>query len=178
MKRSRSSHYSVRPRYSGGSPAAVPENIALTVAQQELDGHTHALTGAFGEEHQKRAQEAGLRGIVELLEETATGWRVLDLLEQKLYWRPFRARCPRCRKMTPVQSGKFTEHHSVVGGRVFECAGAGQSAETELSDLWLQYESEIERAMERLAPDSRIRLDPIEFMARQRVRRALHQTSK
>ncbi len=76
--------FNVRPRYSGGSPAMVPEHIALRVAQQERDSFEHDLEGIHGEQKQKRAKILGLSGIVYAQKESGRGkkfrWHRWDLI--------------------------------------------------------------------------------------------------
>lgn len=81
-------HYNLKPRYTGGSPAAVwDEALALRVVEQERTAHEHALSGAYGEAEQKKATMLGLRGIVETVIERKGGWEVEDLLTREKFWR-------------------------------------------------------------------------------------------
>ena len=50
------SHYSVYPRYSAGSPAAVPRATAERVVEQEKEGYEHALSGVYGLQHKEAAE--------------------------------------------------------------------------------------------------------------------------
>lgn len=79
--------FNVRPRYSAGSPAQVPEHIALQVVRDEQTSYRHALEGAYGEEQQARAKELGLSGIVYVMYEQGSGrnfrWHVLDLITEE-----------------------------------------------------------------------------------------------
>lgn len=56
-------YYQVNPRYTCGSPAMVPEDIALKVAKEEREGYQDALTGIYGDEAKHRAESLGLDGI-------------------------------------------------------------------------------------------------------------------
>lgn len=68
MRDYRSAYYSVHPRYSPGSPAAVDAKTAMRVAANEVDGYYHALDGIYGIEDQERANRLGLSGIIEVCE--------------------------------------------------------------------------------------------------------------
>lgn len=57
-------YYQVNPRYSPGSPAMVPENIALEVKTNEMEGYKNCLEGVYGEDHKQYATKMGLGGIV------------------------------------------------------------------------------------------------------------------
>lgn len=76
-------HYSVRPRYTPGSPALVDYRTAQRVAEQEKDSYRGDLGGYYGEELQARAEKLGLRGIVEYRVERGSGknhgWEIEDL---------------------------------------------------------------------------------------------------
>lgn len=72
--------FSVKPRYSPGSPGQVDETVALTVAAQEKEGHEAHLEGLYGEERKTWAQVAGLEGIAERMVEKKGGWDILDLI--------------------------------------------------------------------------------------------------
>lgn len=80
----RSLRFNVRSRYSAGSPAQVPEHIALQVVRDEQESYRHALEGAYGEEQKKRAETLGLSGIVYVMFEKGSGrqfrWHIWDLL--------------------------------------------------------------------------------------------------
>lgn len=95
-------NHNVRPRYTCGSPAAVTQFVAETVAQEEKRGYERALTGIFGEEELVKAKSLGLRGIVEKVlgekkahgspgEKKVPGLMVYDLLTGETYWRPLRS---------------------------------------------------------------------------------------
>jgi hypothetical protein len=56
--------YSVVPRYTAGSPAAVDEQTALRVAREERAAYERLMTGLYGEEEKRRAERLGLGGIV------------------------------------------------------------------------------------------------------------------
>jgi hypothetical protein len=83
-------YISVAPRYTAGSPAQVPESLALRVARQELDGHTRALSGIYGEKEQQDAVNLGLRGIVYLVTEKGRHIIVQDLITQEIFLVPER----------------------------------------------------------------------------------------
>ena len=85
----RPSHFNVRPRYGGGSPAAVKLHTAQSVAASEMRSYADALEGVYGEALQARAKRLGLRGIAEGVRETRKGWEVIDLCTSETYIRPF-----------------------------------------------------------------------------------------
>lgn len=59
----RNANFHLVPRYTPGSPAQVPWDTFLHVAQEELGSYEDALTGIFGEEKQKIAETKALSGI-------------------------------------------------------------------------------------------------------------------
>lgn len=83
------SHYNVAPRYTPGSPALVPRDVAEKVAQEEKHFVEHALSGAWGERNKAMAERLGLRGIVELRKERRDHWEVLDLCTGERFKRLF-----------------------------------------------------------------------------------------
>lgn len=74
-------HFNVRPRYTPGSPAMVPEDIAVRVAVQERSFYERAISGRHGERTAEKARSRGLGGIVDVRRELprGKGWDVLDL---------------------------------------------------------------------------------------------------
>jgi hypothetical protein len=74
----------VRPRYSAGSPAVVPDHVALQVASDERRDYERARSGAYGEAQQRRAERLGLRGVAYAFAESGSGknfrWLVYDLV--------------------------------------------------------------------------------------------------
>lgn len=58
-------HYSVYPRYTAGSPAQVPAEIARQLVVEEKSSYERYLTGVYGEEDKAMAQREGLAGIAE-----------------------------------------------------------------------------------------------------------------
>lgn len=62
----RNGHYSVYPRYTPGSGAMVDASTALKAAEEERESYEQTLTGVYGEELRKRAENQGLGGIVTL----------------------------------------------------------------------------------------------------------------
>ena len=88
MGRPRFNSHNVRPRYTGGSPAAVREELARHVARQERIAYEQALSGAWGEEERARAETLGLDGIVYELWEEGSGkkfrWLQRDLITDRL----------------------------------------------------------------------------------------------
>ncbi len=84
-------HYNVAPRYTPGSPALVPERIAMRVAEEEKLAIKDVLDGFHGSERQKRAQNLGLRGIVESRicrgSGKKLGWEVVDLCTGERFFR-------------------------------------------------------------------------------------------
>lgn len=81
--------FSVRPRYSPGSPAQVNEGIARRVAVDEVADYERALSGVYGEAHKNKAKSEGLSDIVVAMIEVRKGWDVLDLITGERYTRPF-----------------------------------------------------------------------------------------
>ena len=80
-------HYNVAPRYTAGSPAQVPKEVAERVCSQEREHHAIALTGAYGERMEWQARTLGLRSIVECRLERPQGWLVLDMLTEERFFR-------------------------------------------------------------------------------------------
>jgi hypothetical protein len=107
-------HFNVAPRYTPGSPAMVPEDLARRVAEEEKKFIQHALEGAWGEEQKQRAERLGLRGIVEMRIERRDHWEVEDLCTgekfkrffpeklRKLGWTPFEDMPPWAKKQIPA----------------------------------------------------------------------------
>lgn len=83
------SHYNVAPRYTPGSPALVPRDVAERVAHEEKRFVEHALSGAWGERNKAMAERLGLRGIVELRTERRDHWEILDLCTGERFKRLF-----------------------------------------------------------------------------------------
>lgn len=87
--------YSVVPRYTAGSPAAVDEATAKHVAREERAAYERYITGLYGEEEKRRADRLGLEGIVYSYDERTRRpqVRVHDLVldEQRTYnrWADF-----------------------------------------------------------------------------------------
>ncbi len=84
---SKRGHYSVRPRYTCGSPAQVSEEIARKVAHDESLVHEFIVKGGQGKEEQEKALKQGLSGISEHLIEIKHGWLVNDLITGERYER-------------------------------------------------------------------------------------------
>jgi hypothetical protein len=84
-------HFNVAPRYTPGSPAQVPIRTAVMVALEERQAIKHNLDGIYGEERRKKAEELGLKGIVEARREgpKKRGWDVLDLITGERFDRPY-----------------------------------------------------------------------------------------
>jgi hypothetical protein len=87
MPRYSNMHFNVAPRYTGGSPAAVREEIAVRVAQEEKRAYEQVLTGAFGDEELHTAKTKGLKGIAEVVFERGNGWDVKDLCTEEQFRR-------------------------------------------------------------------------------------------
>lgn len=83
-------YYNVRPRYTPGSPAQVPQETAERVAEEERHGWEVSLSGAYGHANVEVAKVCGLAGIVEARVEYRKGWKVHDLLTNERFWRPFK----------------------------------------------------------------------------------------
>ena len=81
----------VRPRYSGGSPAMVKDDVALRVAEQEREEYERALTGVYGDHQKRRAKVLGLRDIAYALGQQGSGrkfrWLVFDLVTGEYFHR-------------------------------------------------------------------------------------------
>ena len=77
-------HYHVDTRYTCGSPAVVPEQTALRVAEEEKKAYERALTGVYGDDKKTLAETKGLDGIVEARAESGSGkkftWMIQDLI--------------------------------------------------------------------------------------------------
>lgn len=84
-------YYHVAPRYTPGSPAQVPREIAERVAAEEKRAIEYHLSGAYGVEAQGFAIVTGLAGIVEQRQEIRNAWRVRDLCTDEIFVRPFPA---------------------------------------------------------------------------------------
>lgn len=61
--------YTVRPRYTAGSPAGVDRQTAELVARQEAEAIEFVLDGYLGEEAKAEAERLGLQRIVYSLQE-------------------------------------------------------------------------------------------------------------
>lgn len=70
--------YSVRPRYTAGSPAGVDFRTAEHVAEQETEAIQHVLEGYVGEEKQAEAEKLGLQRIAYSLKSTGAHFTVLE----------------------------------------------------------------------------------------------------
>lgn len=79
-------HYNVAPRFTSGSPAQVPFDTAMHVADQERGAYDNLV--ALDPGHVD-AQPHRLEGIVEEREERADHWFVTDLLTGKQFIRLF-----------------------------------------------------------------------------------------
>lgn len=115
-----SAHFTVRPRYSAGSPAMVSEAIALRVACQEREGYEAALSGIYGVPARERARRDGLAGIVLELVERRNAWHVYDLLMGAWQVWPFSVKCVECRRRVACRDGHAEEHgmpRCAVSGR-------------------------------------------------------------
>lgn len=84
--------FTVRPRYTPGSPALVDGATAMRVASEEKDAFRSILEGTSGEKELARAKLLGLDGIVQARAEAGTGrnfrWVIQDLCTQNCYLRP------------------------------------------------------------------------------------------
>ena len=83
-------YFNVVPRYTPGSPAIVPEDIAHYVAVEEFAAYERALSGGYGAEDKARAERLGLRGISERRTEYAECWVIEDLITLERFVRPFK----------------------------------------------------------------------------------------
>lgn len=80
-------YFSVRPRYTPGSPGSVDEQMAQRVASQEKETYEVCLEGVYGESDLHKAKEMGLKGIVESMTEHKGGWNVVDMITGEKSWR-------------------------------------------------------------------------------------------
>ena len=83
-------YFNVVPRYTPGSPAMVPEDIAKYVAVEESAAYERALSGVDGAENKARAERLGVRGISEQRTEHAECWVIEDLITLERFVRPFK----------------------------------------------------------------------------------------
>lgn len=83
-------YFNVVPRYTPGSPAMVPEDIAKYVAVEESAAYERALSGVDGAENKARAERLGVRGISEQRTEYAECWVIEDLITLERFVRPFK----------------------------------------------------------------------------------------
>jgi hypothetical protein len=73
--------YNLAPRYTAGSPALVYDRaLAERVAGEEKDAYQRHLEGIYGEDAKARAEEQGLRGIVEQRKVFAHHFLALDMI--------------------------------------------------------------------------------------------------
>lgn len=98
-------HWNVAPRYTGGSPAQVPEHIATRVAHEEKVAYDRALDDLYGDDMKREAEARGLGSIVEKRTEHATGWVVQDMCTGISFFRPLALTMPRVRT-TPRATAK------------------------------------------------------------------------
>jgi hypothetical protein len=80
-------YFSVRPRYTPGSPGQVDEQMAQRVASQEKETYEVCLEGVYGEGDLHKAKEMGLKGIVESMTEYKGGWKIVDMITGEKCWR-------------------------------------------------------------------------------------------
>lgn len=86
----RRASYHVAPRYTPGSPALVDEKTAMGVADDEKKCYERLIDpsyAGFEPQEESRAKTLGLDGIVEARSEYHDGWKVLDVLTGKQFWR-------------------------------------------------------------------------------------------
>jgi hypothetical protein len=84
----KSLHWYLAPRYCAGSPSAVwNEALARRIVRDEKESYEHTLEGVYGPQQQERAQQLGLSGIVEERTEYKNGWKVLDLITGRRFYR-------------------------------------------------------------------------------------------
>lgn len=81
-------HYNVEPRYTPGSPAMVSYPQAKTVARDEREAYQACLEGLCGPEQKARAEELGLKGIVEERHEEHNRIYYHDLITDERGTRP------------------------------------------------------------------------------------------
>jgi hypothetical protein len=78
----------VHPRYSGGSPALVADDIALHVADDEISGYEQCLSGILGDKAKEKAAADGLGGIVYARWEKGNKVYRMDLITGELIIEP------------------------------------------------------------------------------------------
>jgi hypothetical protein len=112
MPRRKNVTFHVRPRYTGGSPAMVREEIARHVAAQEKEAIEAYLEGFYGEENQARAEREGLHFIAYTMFEKRNHWHVEDLITGQVHRWPLQAQCPTCKaKRVRCERGYLTSHY-------------------------------------------------------------------
>lgn len=120
--------FDVRPRYTCGSPAAVPERIARQVAKEEREAYQHSLDGVHGRDRAQQAEREGLAGIAIYMKETRTGWVVFDLITERWSEWPFTATCPVCKEK------KVRCSRGVIGPHAWGCRGEGVYVGRDVTD--------------------------------------------
>lgn len=98
----------ISPRWTCGSGVSTRDHkLALRVAEEEVQAHSHALVGAWGpeEEEAKAQSEDALQGILVAFYESRCHFECCDLLTGERYQQPFAGR-RRC-KHTRVPSATF-----------------------------------------------------------------------
>ena len=117
--------YQVRPRYTPGSPAQVPQHVALLVAEQEPRFYERALSGAWGESSKVLAEDEGLDFIAYTTTEgrhgKERGWLVSDLITEKRHFWPSTTRCEKCNRLARVERGVVQDHQAYHNLHLFTC---------------------------------------------------------
>ena len=124
--------FNVAPRYTPGSPAAVPYETALKVAREERFSYEAAKEGTIGDDLKLKADTVGLDMIVFEMDETAKGWNVHDMITDKQWFWPFEGRCPSCKRRERLKRGILQAH--VTGNPAYNPCAADTFLGSELKD--------------------------------------------
>jgi hypothetical protein len=114
-------YFQVRPRYTPGSPAQVPQHVALRVAEQEPRFYERALSGIWGDSSKATADTEGLDFIAYTITEKKKGWEVHDLITSKTHFWPFGARCTDCNRLAKCERGVVQAHEAFSQLSRFTC---------------------------------------------------------
>jgi hypothetical protein len=114
-------HYQVRPRYTPGSPAQVPQHVALRVAEQEPRFYERALSGVWGDKSKQTAETEGLDFIAYTMQEKRGGWEILDLITEKRHFWPTTVRCGKCNRLATVRCGVVQSHQTYNQLAILTC---------------------------------------------------------
>lgn len=89
--------FRIEPRFTPGSPVLQRDvELAKRVAQEERAAYYRACGGAKGDEERTKAFTLGLGLIVFEMREVTLGWKVKDLITNKMWFWPHKATCSAC----------------------------------------------------------------------------------